>query len=64
MAEIKERIEKQEYGALVINSEDGCLLTPKLYWEPAIIAAVKAHYKPVYSFINEGRSHDIYLPRK
>ncbi len=64
MAEIKERIENQQYGALVINSQDGCLLTPKLYWEPAIIGAVKAHYKPVYSFINEGRSHDIYLPRK
>lgn len=63
MAEIRGRIEKREYGAIIINSEDGCLLKPRIYWEPEIIEAIKVNYRPVFAFMSEGRSHDIYLPR-
>ena len=61
--EIRKRIENEEYGVIVINSEDGSLLQPRLYWEPSIILAIKEHYRTALDFINDRRSHDIYLPR-
>ncbi len=63
MATIKKRIESKQYGALVINSRDGVLLKPPYYWDESIIRAVKANYRPVRDFNDEGRMQDFYLPR-
>lgn len=64
MAEIKKRIETKQYGALVINSRDGVLLKPPYYWDEDMIRAVKANYKPIREFNDEGRAQDFYLPKE
>ncbi|MBA4078292.1 MAG: hypothetical protein C0508_24910 [Cyanobacteria bacterium PR.023] len=63
MAEIKERISQKKYGAIVINSRDGCLLKPYYYWDESVIRAIKDNYKVVLEFPDEGRMQDFYLPR-
>ncbi len=63
MKDIKKRIQAREYGALVLNARDGCLLKPHYYWDESVIRAVKDNYQPVGSFIDEGRMQDFYLPK-
>jgi hypothetical protein len=63
MAEITERIKAKKYGAIVINSRDGCLLKPYYYWDESVIRAVKDNYRVVLEFPDEGRMQDFYVPR-
>ncbi len=63
MSEIKNRINRKEYGALVLNSRDGCLLKPYYYWDQSVIEAVKNNYQPIGAFMDEGRMQDFYLPK-
>jgi hypothetical protein len=63
MAEVTARIKAKKYGAIVINSRDGCLLKPYFYWDESVIRAIKDNYKVVCEFSDEGRVQDFYLPR-
>lgn len=63
MAEIKERIGQKKYGAIVINSRDGCLLKPYYYWDESVIRAIKDNYQVVQELPAEGHMQDFYLPR-
>jgi hypothetical protein len=62
-AEIKERIRQKKYGAIVINSRDGCLLKPYYYWDPSVIRAIKDNYKVIQELPSEGHMQDFYLPK-
>ncbi|MBP6746211.1 glycosyltransferase family 39 protein [bacterium] len=63
MAEIKERICQKKYGAIVINSRDGCLLKPYYYWDESVIRAIKENYQVIQELPAEGHMQDFYLPR-
>ncbi len=61
--EIKARVSEKRYGAILINSRDGCLLNPVNFWQPDFIRLLKAKYAPVVDFKDDGRNQDFYLPR-
>jgi hypothetical protein len=63
MTEIERKIAKKEYGALVINSRDGCLIDPPRYWNQTLIRTIKKAYKPQIELYEEDRIKDLYLPR-
>ena len=60
---IYERLSRGDYGAVLINSRDGCLLNPITYWDPDFIRLLKDGYKPLVDFKDDGRNQDFYLPR-
>ncbi len=61
--EVRQRVARKEYGAIVINSRDGCLLEPPRYWDGEFIKTVKANYAPKIEVMDDGRPQDFYLPR-
>jgi hypothetical protein len=63
MNEVTQRVAKKQYGAVVINSRDGCLLSPPYYWDSDFIKVLKVNYQPVASLKDDGRIQDFYLPR-
>ena len=62
--EVKMRLVQKQYGAVVINSRDGCLLAPPHYWDRAFVKLLKANYQPLVEVSDDGRNQDFYLPRR
>ncbi|MBS2007009.1 MAG: hypothetical protein JST01_08210 [Cyanobacteria bacterium SZAS TMP-1] len=64
MRELCQRIAEKKYGAVVINSRDGCLLEPPHYWDRAFVKLLKQNYQPTVFLKDDGRAQDFYLPRR
>jgi hypothetical protein len=63
LEEVRQRVARKQYGAIIINSRDGCLLVPPRYWDSEFIKTVKANYEPKREVMDDGRAQDFYLPR-
>lgn len=62
--QVKERIKAKDYGSIVINSHDGCLIKPYKYWDDSVIKLIKDNYKSTVEISVDGRAQDFYLPKK
>ena len=60
---VKMRVASQRYGAVIINSRDGCLLPPPQFWDESFILLLKEKYRPILDVKDDGRNQDFYLPR-
>jgi hypothetical protein len=61
---VRQRVAEKKYGAVVINSRDGCLLSPPHYWDSDFVKLLKANYQPMVDLRDDGRPQDFYLPRR
>jgi len=60
---IAQRVVNKSYGAIVVNSRDGCLLPPYHFWDADFIKLLKNNYKPLIEVKDDGRDQDFYVPR-